>query len=206
MRNIGQLREQVVAAEQNYGQFVEQHAKYSKRLIHLVNAIENKIQAPQDEVERQRAEIASLNEENEQLYDIIVTLLQTINAGNLGGLSQTIRELVLKVSCIVEGDPDQGRAPAVEAIAEDTDAVVEPKVSNIAAEASDESTETGAYAETDLPNSPAPAKCELNKLMVRVSDMASKIEVEQSLAGDQRAAENEAENAPLCSRRRIAKR
>ena len=83
------------------------------------------------------------------------------------------------------------------AIAEDADAVVEPKVSNIAAEASDESAETGAYAETDLPNSPAPAKRELNDIIERVSDLASKIEVEQSLAGDQRAAENEAENAPL---------
>ena len=32
MRNIEQLREQVVAADQNFKQFIEQHAKYSKRL------------------------------------------------------------------------------------------------------------------------------------------------------------------------------
>ncbi len=206
MRNIEQLREQVVATEQYFGQFIEQHDKYNERLIRLVNAIEKRIQAPQDEVERQRAEITSLNEENEQLCDIIFTLLQTINAGNLDRLSEMIRELDLKVSFIVEGDPDEGKAPAVETIAEVADAVVETKVSNVAAEASDESAEAGACAETDSPSSPAPAEAELNDIMERVGGMARMIEVEQSPAGGQQAAENEAEDEPLLLRRRIAKR
>ncbi len=206
MKNIEQLREQVVAAEQYFGQFIEQHDKYSERLIRLVNAIEKRIQAPQDEVECQRAEITSLNEENEQLCDIIFTLLQTINAGNLDRLSEMIRELGLKVSFIVEGDPDEGKAPAVETIAEVADAVVETKVSNVVAEASDESAEAGACAETDSPSSPAPAKDYLNNIMERVSGMARMIEVEQSPAGGQQAAEKEAEDEPLLLRRRIAKR
>ncbi|MCZ6859411.1 MAG: hypothetical protein O7I42_03875 [Alphaproteobacteria bacterium] len=189
MRNIEQLREQVVAADQNFKQFIEQHAKYSKRLIGLVNAVEKRIQAPQDEVERQRAEIASLNEENEQLCNIVLTLLQTINAGNLDRQSKEIRELVLKVSGIVEGDPDEGKAPpAVEAIAEVVDAIAETETCTI----------------TDLPSGTAPAERDLNDIMERVSDLASKIEVKQSPDGDRQAAENEAEDAPLLLQRRVA--
>ncbi len=206
MRNIEKIREQVAAAEQLFEQFFEQHTKYSKRLIHLMTAVEERIQAQQDEVERQRAEIASLNEENEQLCDITWTLIQTIKAGNLDLVSEMVRELGLKVSRLVEGDADEGKAPAVEAIAEVADAVVETKVSNAAAEASDESAEAGACAETDSPSSPAPAKDDLNNIMERVSGMARMIEVEQSPAGGQQAAEKEAEDEPLLLRRRIAKR
>ncbi len=133
MRNIKKIREQVAAAEQLFGQFFEQHTKYSKRLTHLITAVEERIQAQQDEVERQRAEIASLNEENGELCDITWTLLQTIKAGNLDLASGMIRELGLKVSHLVEEGADEGKAPAVEAIAEVADAVVETKISNVAA-------------------------------------------------------------------------
>ena len=197
MRNIKRIREQVAAAEQHFEQFSEQHAKYSKRLSHLMIAVEERIQAQQDEVERQRAEIASLNEENGQLCDITWTLLQTIKAGNLDLVSEMIRELGLKVSRLVEGDADEGKAPAVEAIAEVADAVVETKVSNVAAEASDESAE--ACAETDSPSSPAPAKGSLNDIMERVSTLASETEVEQSPAGDEQATENEAQDLPVAA-------
>ncbi len=175
MRNIKKIREQVAAAEQLFGQFFEQHAKYSKRLTHLMTAVEERIRAQQDEVERRRAEIASLNEENGELYDITWTLLQTIKAGNLDLVSEMIRDLGLKVSHLVEEDADEGKAPAVEAIAEVADAVVETKVSNVAAEASDESTEAGACAENDSPSSPAPTEGSLNDIMERLSTMANEI-------------------------------
>ncbi len=199
MRNIKKIREHVVAAEQLFGQFIEQHAKYSERLIHLMISVENRIQAQQDEVERQRSEIATLNEENGQLFDIPWTLLQTIKAGNLGLGSEMIRELGLKVSRLVEGDADEGKAPAVEAIAEVADAVVETKVSNAAAEASDESAEAGACAETDSPSSPAPAKGNRIVIMARVSTLASETKVEQSPAGDEQATENEAKDLPVAA-------
>ncbi len=141
MRNIKKIREQAVAVEQHFGQFIEQHAKYSKGLIHLMIAVEERIQAQQDEVERQRAEIASLNEENGQLCDITWTLLQTIKAGNLDLVSEKMRELGLKVSRLVEGDADEGKAPAVEAIAEVADAA-EAKIS--------EAVEQAMEAETDI--------------------------------------------------------
>ena len=199
MRNIQKIREQVAAAEQLLGQFFEQHTKYSKRLTHLMTAVEEQIQAQQVEVERQRAEIASLNEENGELCDITWTLLQTIKAGNLDLVSEMIRELGLTVSHLVEEDADEGKAPAIEAIAEVSDAVVKTKVSNGAAEASDESAEAGACAETDSPSSPAPAEGSLNDIMERLSTLASETEVEPSPAGDEQAAGNEAEDVPVAA-------
>jgi len=197
MRNIQKIREQVAAAEQLFRQFFEQHAKYSKRLTHLMTAVEERIQAQQDEVDRQRAEIASLIEENGELCDITWTLLQTIKAGNLDLVSEMIRELGLTVSHLVEEDADEGKAPAIEAIAEVSDAVV--KTSNGAAEASDESAEAGACAETDSPSSPAPAEGSLNDIMDRVSKLVRETEVEPSPAGDEQAAGNEAEDVPVAA-------
>ncbi len=199
MRNIQKIREQVAAAEQLFRQFFEQHAKYSKRLTHLMTAVEERIQAQQDEVDRQRAEIASLIEENGELCDITWTLLQTIKAGNLDLVSEMIRELGLTVSHLVEEDADEGKAPAIEAIAEVSDAVVKTKVSNGAAEASDESAEAGACAETDSPSSPAPAEGSLNDIMDRVSKLVRETEVEPSPAGDEQAAGNEAEDVPVAA-------
>ena len=199
MRNIQKIREQVAAAEQLFRQFFEQHAKYSKRLTHLMTAVEERIQAQQDEVDRQRAEIASLIEENGELCDITWTLLQTIKAGNLDLVSEMIRELGLTVSHLVEEDADEGKAPAIEAIAEVSDAVVKTKVSNGAAEASDESAEAGACAETDSPSSLAPAEGSLNDIMDRVSKLVRETEVEPSPAGDEQAAGNEAEDVPVAA-------
>ena len=199
MKNIKKIREQVAAAEQLFGQFFEQHTKYSKRLTDLMTAVEERIQAQQDEVERQRAEIASLNEEIGELCDVTWTLLQTIKAGNLDLVNEMIRELGLKVSKLVEADADEGKAPAVEAIAEVADAAVETKVSNVAAEASDGSAEAGACAETDSPNRPTPAKDDLNDIMERLSTLASETEVEPSPAGGEQAAGNEAEDVPVAA-------
>jgi len=184
LRNIQNIREQVAAAEQLFGKFFEQYTKYSKRLTHLMTEVEERIQAQQVEVERQRAEIATLNEENGELCDITWTLLQTIKAGNLDLVSEMIRELGLKVSHLVEEAANEGKAPAVEAIAEVVDAVVETKVSKVAAEASDESVEARACAETNSPSSPALAKGSLNDIMERLSTLASETEVEPSPAED----------------------
>ena len=111
MRNIKKIREQVVATEQLFGKFIEQHAKYSERLIHLMTTVEERIHAQQNEVERQRAEIASLNEENEQLSDITWSLLRTIKAGKLDLVNDMIRTLNQKVSQFVEEDADEEKAP-----------------------------------------------------------------------------------------------
>jgi len=199
MSSITKLREQIVTAEQHFGLFVEQHAKYTGHLIHLMNTVEERIQAQQDEVERQRAEIASLNEENEQLCDILYPLLQTIQAGSRNMLGETMQELGRKVSRLAEGVADEGKAPAVEAIAEVADAaeVAETKDSNIAAEASDESPGAGACAETDSPSSSAPAEGSVKDIMERVSKWPAETEVEP--ARDQQTAENEAEDVPVAA-------
>lgn len=211
MRNIKKIREQVVAAEQLFGQFIEQHAKYSKHLIHLMIAVEERIQAQQDEIERQTSEIATLNEENGQLCDITSTLLQTIKAGNLDLVSEMIRELGMKVSHLVEGDTDEGMAPAVEAIAGVADAAeaeiseaveqaieAETDIEEKSAEASDESPGAEACVETDSPSSPVPAKGSVNDIMERVNKMVSETEL-RSPAGDEQAAGDEAENVPVAA-------
>ncbi len=210
MRNIKKIREQVVATEQLFGKFIEQHAKYSERLIHLMTAVEERIQAQQNEVERQRAEIATLNEENEQLCDITWTLLQTIKSGDLALVSEMIRELDLRFSHLVGEDADEGKAPAVEAIVEVADAAkagiseavdqameAETDIGEKSAEASDESPGTGDCAETDSPSNPVPAEGSVNDIMERVSKLAGETEYGQSLAGDEQAAGNEAENVPV---------
>ncbi len=210
MRNIKRIREQVVATEQLFGKFIEQHAKYSKRLIHLMTAVEERIQAQQNEVERQRAEIATLNEENEQLCDITWTLLQTIKAGDLALVSEMIRELDLRFSHLVGEDADEGKAPAVEAIVEVADAAkagiseavdqameAETDIGEKSAEASDESPGTGDCAETDSPSNPVPAEGSVKDIMERVSKVTGETEFGQSPAGAEQAAGNEAENVPV---------
>ena len=82
MRSIKEIRERVAGKEQLIGQSIEQRAKYSEHLIVLMKAVEERIHAQQDEVERQRADMVGLNEENEQLCDIIATILQPNIVGN----------------------------------------------------------------------------------------------------------------------------
>ncbi len=212
MRNIKKLREQAVATEQLFGKFVEQHAEYSEseRLIHLMTAVEERIQAQQNEVERQRAEIASLNEEIEQLCDITWALLQTIKAGDLTLVNEMIRELSLKLSHLAEEDADEGKAPAAELIVEVADAAeaeiseamdqameAETDIGEQSAEAGNESPGAGPCAETDSPGSPVPAEGSVKDIMERVSKVAGETEFGQSPAGAEQAAGNEAENVPV---------
>ena len=67
MRSIAKIRERVAGKEQLVGPFVEQRAKYGEQLIFLMKTVEERIHAQQREVERQKAEMVNLNEENERL-------------------------------------------------------------------------------------------------------------------------------------------
>ena len=93
MRSIKEIRERVAGKEQLVGQSIEQRAKYGEHLIFLMKAVEERIHAQQDEVERQRAEMVGLNEENEQLCDIISTILQTNTVDNPALEDEILREL-----------------------------------------------------------------------------------------------------------------
>ena len=93
MRSIKEVRERVAGKEQLVGQSIEQRAKYGEHLILLMKAVQERIHAQQDEAERQRAEMVNLNEENEQLCDIISTILQTNDLGNTGLEDEILREL-----------------------------------------------------------------------------------------------------------------
>ncbi len=93
MRSIAKIRERVAGKEQLIGQSIEQRAKYGERLIPLMKAVEERIQTQQDEAERQRAELVNLDEENEQLCDIISTILQTNDLVNSGLEDEILRKL-----------------------------------------------------------------------------------------------------------------
>ena len=55
MSGIEELRQRVVDAEQRFGLFNEQRAKYSQRLIALMTVIEERIRDQQGEIAQQRS-------------------------------------------------------------------------------------------------------------------------------------------------------
>ncbi len=57
MSGIEKLRQRVLDAEERFGLISEQHAKYSERLIDLMNAVEERIRDQQDEIERHKSAI-----------------------------------------------------------------------------------------------------------------------------------------------------
>ena len=93
MRSIAKIRERVAGKEQLIGPFVEQRAKYGEQLIFLMKAVEERIHAQHREVERQKAEMVNLNEENERLCDIIATILQPNIVDSPGLEDEILREL-----------------------------------------------------------------------------------------------------------------
>ncbi len=93
MRSIKKIRERVAAKDQRIGHSIEQRAKYGEHLILLMKAVEERIHAQQREVERQKADMVNLNEENERLCDIIATILQPNIVGSPGLEDEILREL-----------------------------------------------------------------------------------------------------------------
>ncbi len=133
MTGIEELRRRVAEAEERFGVIQEQRAKYSERMIGLMNAVEERMRDQQGEVEahradaarhameidRQAAEIGHLGEENEQLRAMLHSLLKAIETGGRDGLAEIMQELDRKISGIIgtsaaetgaEPEPDAGTA------------------------------------------------------------------------------------------------
>ncbi len=132
MSGIEELRQRVAEAEEQFGLINETHAKYSGRLISLMNAIEGRILEQQDEIARQKpaieqhtARIEHSEQDNEQLRTMLHSLLQAIEAGSQDKLAEAMRLLDQKASALV-GAAVEDETPAEVAEAPEPEMDAEP--------------------------------------------------------------------------------
>ncbi len=112
MSSIEELQKRVSDAEQRFGLIKAQRAKYSERLVGLIDAIEARLHDQRTEIERQAAEIAAQAEEletnrgavaeNQALRGMLHSLLQAIETGGRDVLNETMQAMDAKVSTIIQ--------------------------------------------------------------------------------------------------------
>lgn len=184
MPGIDDLRQRVMDAEARFGLINEQHAKYSERLIGLMNEIEARIRDQQATIARQEAELAELgaraahtvqaDRENEQLRDMLLSLLRAIERGGGDALVATMRTLDETVSGLIESGDESPTDPVTDSLAEpepevalEPEAVAEPEpepeperiseaVGDDAASV-DDAAEANGEVEIESHDAPAPA-------------------------------------------------
>ncbi len=132
MSGIEELQQRVIEAEERFGLARAERAKYSGRLMKLIDTIETRLGDQKAEIERQSAESASQAEEletlrleagdNKLLRGTIQSLLNAIELGNDMALNETMQALEIKISALV-GDAgaemavetNEAEAPGIEA-------------------------------------------------------------------------------------------
>jgi len=121
MTGLEELRQRVAQAEGRFGVIDERHAKYSGRLITLMNAIEGRIREQRAEIEQQSGEIlrqgrdnaelsarlSRVDEENEQLRAMLHSLLKAIEGGQRDVLAETMLSLDSTVSALMRGSAQE---------------------------------------------------------------------------------------------------
>lgn len=121
MTGLEELRQRVAQAEERFGVIDERHAKYSGRLITLMNAIEGRIREQRAEIEQQSGEIlrqgrdnaelsarlSRVDEENEQLRAMLHSLLKAIEGGQRDVLAETMLSLDSTVSALMRGSAQE---------------------------------------------------------------------------------------------------
>jgi len=147
MSGIEDLRQRVQDAEQRFGLAREEQAKYSTRLIGLIDEVEGRLRSQQAEIERERALLASHDEamakeraqasrherENEQLRAMLHTLLQAIESGGRSNLAEIMHTLEQKVTALIAGTETPAEAAAepsggpVDESAAELEMIVEPE-------------------------------------------------------------------------------
>jgi hypothetical protein len=134
MSGIEDLRQRVQDVEQRFGLAREEQAKYSTRLIGLIDEVEGRLRAQQAEIEQQQTTLAGssgevakerelvgrLEHENEQLRAMLHSLLKAIETGTRGNFSEIMHTLEQKVTALISGD-------AVSSTVGITETVVEPE-------------------------------------------------------------------------------
>jgi hypothetical protein len=131
MSGIEELQQRVVEAEERFGLINAERAKYSERLMGLIDAIETRLGDQQAEIERQAGETASQaaemetlrrdSVENKLLRGMLQSLLNAIELGNSVALTETMQALDTKISALIgaganmaEAAPGEGEAPQPE--------------------------------------------------------------------------------------------
>jgi len=157
MSGIEELRQRVQDAEEHFGLAREEQAKYSERLIGLIDTVEDRLREQQAEIDRQQASVAGHDEalakeqaqihrlecDNEHLREMLHSLLQAIEAGGRNGAIEVMQTLEQKVGALIAGgatpieaaavpEPPELPEPAVEA-APESEPTPEPEM-EIAAE------------------------------------------------------------------------
>jgi seryl-tRNA synthetase len=111
MSDLTELQQRVEQAEQRFGSIGTQHAKYSARLIDLMDQIERQASERQQEIEGFAKEIARIRNERDQIKTMLQDLLHAIEAGSHEVLNETLRELDNRASAIL-GETTTPDAPA----------------------------------------------------------------------------------------------
>jgi len=172
MSGIEDLRQRVQDAEQHFGLAREEQAKYSTRLIGLIDEVEGRLRAQQVEIERQQAILADIGEEaakereyasrfereNEQLRAMLHSLLHAIETGTRGNFSEIMHVLDEKVSALISGSALSGNAEAPEAPEPIAEPVNEPvdEVSEESKIVAEPESEPGPFSEPELAADPEP--------------------------------------------------
>ncbi len=128
MSSIEELQHRVVEAEERFGLINAERAKYSERLMGLIDAIETRLGDQQSEIKRQAEEAVSQAEEmvtlrrdsdeNKLLRGMLQSLLNAIELGNNVALNETMQVLDTKISALI------GEAGETEAATSETEAPV----------------------------------------------------------------------------------
>ncbi|MFQ5467533.1 MAG: hypothetical protein ACE5DS_05290, partial [Kiloniellaceae bacterium] len=137
MPGIDDLRQRVIDAEARFGLINEEHAKCSERLIDLMNAIEERIGEQQAIIDQQKSELgahaahaAHADRDNEQLREMLHSLLRAIEGGGGNTLIETMRTLDKAVSALIDGNAGPAQvdepelAPEAESLADDEPAAL----------------------------------------------------------------------------------
>lgn len=111
MIGIEELSARVTEAERRFGLIGEEHAKYSARLISLLDTVQGRLREQEAEVEQQTEANARLQGErdvargeNEQLRHMLHSLLRAVENGGRDQVMQTMQALETRVSGLVAGD------------------------------------------------------------------------------------------------------
>ncbi len=139
MSGIEELRQRVQDAEDHFGLAREEQAKYSERLIGLIDTVEGRLRDQQAEIDRlqaiavshdealakEQAQIGRFERENEHLREMLHSLLRAIESGGRSGVVEIMQTLDQKVSALIAGDDAPAEAAAPEP---EIDVTPEPEI------------------------------------------------------------------------------
>ena len=112
MSDIATLRRRVEAAKQSIGRIDARHGDYGARLAALLKKLEDRLRETWAEAERAQAAQARLGRENVQLRCLMHELLLAVELGNRDPLADMLRDVVARMTALVEATPESADAKA----------------------------------------------------------------------------------------------